>query len=353
MAAEIPIFRTNHDDANEHNARIRSCLAVLDRYTFLTVSPDKFKEYEEDLKPHEREAFGAKAALSDFLGVMSESVQWKEIDSETRNWLSGQLAEFGRVLEEESRPTPDDLKHVTLILRDFLERVYPDKTIQELRQEIKTPQDPKASTEQTEFSVESAKLNSVRILHDARYEHDYYPEIPSLLGLTGDKKKDEEIIDRRERELAEKFFKGTWEKTLSVLRDIMQRNPQDTDARLYYMLSTNKIRTQWFESLVGPIDNLVKLGEPVEDLYQEAKKLVDEVRRKRNVLSKGEIARISREGKRTQSFSLKAPVTENDIRRAEDIIDRVFAVLYPGARDEKTGETNVRQLMEILGINKE
>ncbi len=334
------------------------CIEILDQYTLLSLRPEEFEKAERILQENRKGKFGASAILEKFLTLMSDILQLESIDKDIRHWLYDELHALQETVNQKGKVELEDLKKAVYLLREFLtEQLYPGTTVQEIRQLIQEPAGKNESAKEEEIlpplDVEQEKQKLARLLYTIRFQWEYYPDVPGMLGLTGDKKKDKKIIETKEKELVDKYYKKNWEETFKEIHTRITAGEAASDEKLFLMLEWNKMRTQWFTHISHYVDFAIAQGASVEKEYEEAIKLEHDIERKRNPLTKKQREQIIKQGGRTSDVSLQAPVTEEDIKRGDAIIDSVLIALYPliGQTDEHgTVSIDREELEKQLGI---
>jgi hypothetical protein len=329
----------------------RKCLELLDKYTTLSLKPELFEEFEKEQeelfkRKKEREELGSRAALAKFLGVIREISQLESIDLDIRSWLHGELMLLEEKIEKNGHVELEHLKSANLILREFLDKLYGGTMIQDIRLAVMTPEERELTKRKINIeSVDAQELKRVagKFLYEFQYLWDLYPDIPKRLGLTGDKRSDIERVQNEESRLILLFFDTNWEKTLENLRTIIVSGvaPEGTtvdDAILFYKLTTNKMRTTWFQQLSGYVENFADLGFGIEHLVDRATELRDRIRTRRHVPPGG------------GDFTPE-PVTEEDVAKGEAILNEIFRIVFPRAVADDGVTIDRRKLEQELDIS--
>lgn len=346
MGLETP----TNNSAEKFKDITRRCLAVLDKYTSLSLKPEEFEAEEklfrrERLTQEEVAEFGSRGTLGRFLSVMRDILQTESIDTDIRDWIHEELTVLEERVRQNGKVEVGHLKAATLILREFLHRLYGDVLVQNIRLAVMTPEEREAIKRKTateSIDAQELKKQAALFLYEYQYLWDYYPDIPKRLGLTGDKRSDIEKVQNEEYRLTARYFDTNWEITFARLREIIAqgKDPEGgtlDDAILFYKLTTNKIRTAWFQQLPGYVENLADLGFPLEHLVERTTELRDRIRDRRHVSPDG------------GDFS-PVPVTEQEVEEGEKILDEIFRIVYPHVVADDGVTIDRRKLEQELDI---
>ncbi len=354
----------------------RELLSILDGtlYKLLSTPESAQKSYERtisELSKQKKEVAkrGSREAITNVLAVIEQMFFSPLLDKDSKRLLEKKLKNIRRNVRGKGYPSREDVRDSVALVVKIFDKIYPGKSVHEIRNQvvkIVSPQD-KERTEAEErarriaesgLDREEVKKIYVSTLYDAYYHNGYYSGIPHILRLPGSKAADEKIIRAAEADIFTEISEGRQHDDVIIdIRKKIGAGIATEQEKIFYLLSTNEMRPNWFGKIPAPIESLVDLGEPVSDTYAEkATEYMLEARKKArkdfDQFTPEDYELMAEEGYEAKDESVVEKISKNDIIHARKLVEMTIAHAYPEVvQEDEHGHRaiNRRALESMLG----
>ncbi len=356
----------------------RELISILDGtlYKLLSTPESAHKSYERtisELSKQKKETAkrGSREAITNVLAVIEQMFFSPLLDQESKRFLEGKLKDIRKRVRGQGYTNKETIKDAITLVVKLLDKIYPDKSVYEVRKlvEKNIPSKDIGRTESEErarlivesgLDREEVKKIYVSTLYDTYYYNGFYSGIPYILQLPGSKAVDEKIIREAEASLFADISKGRQlDDVIKNIRNKIGAGTATEQEKIFYLLSTNEMRPNWFGGLPAPIESLIDLGEPVSEAYADkAKEYMLEARKKArkdfDQFTPEDYMLMAEEGYEAKDETVAEKISKKDIMRARKLIEMTIAHAYPQVVEESAQgkrTINRRALERILGKN--
>lgn len=276
-------------------------------------------------------------------------------------WAIQEITRIESMLEAPELPTLEDASVVLLFINDFLVKLYPGRTIEEINGELNAEDEREVEEQEDDLDLkllppearDEIIHDQARLLYELRYYWGYYPAATRDLNVRGVRLND--AIDNRRRELEAQYFDKDLNRgyNLDRIRQRIEQGKADTGETELYSLWRNKITGNYMGGVSGAIHLLKSLGPEYEEFYNEAHVLSDRFKEYRAIMAKRAEETGTTEGYIPFGDKNFSDSLRRDARKTEQLIERVFMALYPSTKKiQKDGREKFdrKELEKELGI---
>ena len=275
-------------------------------------------------------------------------------------WAIQEIVRIESMLEASESPTPKDASVVLSFINDFLAKLYPSRTIEEIN-ELYAEEGREVEEQEDELDLkllppekrDEIIHDQARLLYEFRYYWGYYPAVTRGLNVRGVRLND--AIDDRRRELEMQYFDKDLNRgyNLDRIRQRIGQGKAGTGEVELYSLWRNKITGNYMGGVSGAIHLLKSLSPEYEQFYNEAHELSERFIKYREIMSKRAEETGTTEGYIPFGDKKFSDSLRRDARKTEQLIERVLMALYPSTKKiQKDGKEKFdrRELEKKLGI---